>query len=166
MKRMTTTTAKLGLALSTAALMTMTGTAAFAASTTANAIQTVIAALSIAKVSDLDFGTAPAGDVAKTVAPGTVEDASNASFTVTGAPSTAYTITLPADGTVTMQTAGGGLNKDIAVNSFASFPAAGANGMLSAGGTQLLLVGATRAALGAAQVAGSYTASFTVTVIY
>ena len=141
-------------------------TRAYAASTTGNAVQVVTAAISIANVSNLDFGSAPQGDVAKTVAPAAVENATNGSFTVSGQPSTAYTISLPADGVVIMQTAGGGANKDIAVNSFLSFPAAGANGMLSAGGTELLLVGATRAALGAAQVTGNYTQTYTVTVIY
>jgi spore coat protein U-like protein len=139
---------------------------AYAASTTGNAIQTVIAALSIANVSDLNFGSAPAGDVAKTVAPGASEDATNGSFTVTGQASTAYTITLPVDGVVTMITAGGGVDKTIAVDSFLSFPAAGANGLLSSTGSQSLFVGATRAALGATQVAGAYTGTYTVTVVY
>ena len=137
---------------------------AFAASTTGNAIQQVIAALSITNVSDLDFGSAAPGDALKVVAPGAAENAENGSFTVTGQPSTAYTITLPADGTVTMITGGGGANETIAVSSFSSFPSG--TGMLNGSGTQTLLVGATRAALGASQVAGSYTASYTVTVVY
>lgn len=132
-----------------------------AASTTANALQTVVAAIQIVKVADLNFGSAPQGDPLKLVAP-----AAGADFTVSGAASTAYTISLPADATVIMQTAGGGLYKDIPVNSFVSTPAAGANGMLGAGGTQTLRVGATRAALDASQVLGAYTASFTVDVIY
>ena len=146
--------------------LSMVALQAHAASTTGTARQVVISALSIANVSDLDFGTAPAGDVAKTVAPGSSENADNGSFTVTGQANTAYTITLPADGTVTMTTAGGGVDKTIAVDSFASFPAAGANGLLSAGGTQSLFVGATRAALSATQVAGTYTGTYTVTVVY
>jgi hypothetical protein len=140
------------------------GQVAHAISTTADALQVVVASLAIAKVSDLDFGSAPQGDPSKAVAPGTAEASDNASFNITGAPSTAYTITLPSDGTVIMQTAGGGVNKDIAVNSFSSFPSA--TGLLDGGGSQLLLVGATRASLGAAQVTGSYTGSFTVTVAY
>ena len=137
-----------------------------AASTTANAVQQVIAAISIAQVSDMDFGSDVPGAAAKTVAPGTAEDAENASFTVSGQASTAYTITLPSDGTVTMITGGGGANETIAVNSFASFPAAGANGLLDGTGSQSLYVGATRAALGASQVVGAYTGSFTVDVVY
>lgn len=152
----------------TAALALTVGSmnSSFAASTTGTAKQVVIAAISIANVSDLDFGTAPAGDAAKTVAPGTSEDAENGSFTVSGAANTAYTITLPADGTVTMTTGGGGANETIAVSTFTSSPAAGSNGLLSGTGTQNLYVGATRAALGAAQVAGNYTATYTVTVVY
>ncbi len=137
-----------------------------AASTTADALQIVTAAISIVKVSDLDFGTAAQGAVAKTVAPGAAEDAENGSFTVTGTPAAAYTITLPANSIVVMQTGAGGANETIAVDSFLSFPAAGANGVIGGAGTQLLLVGATRAALGAAQVAGSYIGAFTVDVVY
>lgn len=138
----------------------------FAASTTAQALQQVLAALTITQVSDLDFGTAAAGDVAKTVAPGAAEDAENASFSVTGEANTAYTITLPADSTVVMTTGGGGANETIAVDTFTSNPAAGANGLLDGSGQQDLFVGATRAALGASQVAGAYTATFTVDVVY
>lgn len=139
---------------------------ALAASANGTARQIVIAAISIVNNSDLDFGTAAQGDAQKTVAPGAAENAENGSFTVSGQASTAYTITLPADGVVIMQTGGGGANETIAVDSFVSNPAAGANGMLSAGGSQALYVGATRAALGAAQVAGTYTATYSVTVVY
>lgn len=154
--------------LSTVALMALVlatrSEKAMAASTTADAKQIVTSAITITKVSDLEFGSAAQGDAAKTVAPGAAENAENASFTVAGAPNTAYTVTLPANGTVTMQTGAGGANETIAVSAFTSFPAT--SGMISAGGSQLLLVGAQRAALGASQVAGSYTASFTVAVVY
>ncbi|MFZ4404455.1 MAG: DUF4402 domain-containing protein [Pseudobdellovibrionaceae bacterium] len=136
-----------------------------AAVATGTITQTVNAALAITNVSDIVFGSAAAGDAAKTVLPGAVENATNGSFNVTGQSGQAYTITLPADGTVTLVTGVGGLNQTIAVNNFVSFPAAGANGLLT-GGTQLLLVGATRAALGASQVAGSYTGTYSVTVVY
>ncbi|MFZ4404454.1 MAG: DUF4402 domain-containing protein [Pseudobdellovibrionaceae bacterium] len=136
-----------------------------AVSATGTITQTVNAALAITNVSDLVFGSAAAGDVAKIVLPGTVENATNGSFNVTGQSGQAYTITLPADGTITLTTGAGGANETIAVNSFVSFPAAGANGLIT-GGTQLLLVGATRAALGASQVAGSYTGTYSVTVVY
>jgi hypothetical protein len=137
---------------------------ALAASASGTARQVVTAAISIVNVSDLDFGTAIQGAVAKVVAPGAAENAENGSFTVSGQASTAYTVTLPAS--VTMTTGGGGANETILVNTFTSFPAAGANGMIGVGGTQLLLVGATRDALGAAQVVGTYTGSYTVDVVY
>lgn len=148
------------------AAMTLAGLGqqVFAASTTGDAVQVVTEAISITNVSDLDFGTAVQGDASKTVAPGAVENAENGSFNVVGNPSATYTITLPAS--TSMITGGGGANETIAVNTFLSFPAAGANGVLSGAGTQLLLVGATRAALGAAQVPGNYTGAYTVTVVY
>lgn len=134
-----------------------------AASTTAQALLDVRAAIAIAQVEDLDFGFVYQGAGAGTVLPA---GSGAAEFAVTGAPNTAYTITLPADGVVTMVTAGGGLNKEVAVTAFASTPAAGANGMLSAGGAQTLLVGATHAAIPAAQVVGAYAGTFTVDVVY
>lgn len=161
MKLKTKTTAKVTALIAAASLV---GHYAFAASTTGNAVQVVTAAIAITNVSDLDFGTAPQGDASKLVAPGASENAENGSFTVTGTPSTAYTITLPSNGTVIMQTGGGGANETIAVDNFTSFPSG--TGTLSAGGSQLLLVGATRAALGASQVVGNYTAAYTVTVVY
>lgn len=127
---------------------------------------TVLVALSITQVSDLVFNDAEAGALAEVIAPGVAEDANNASFAIAGEASTAYSITLPGDGTVIMTTGGGGANETIAVDSFVSFPAAGANGLLDGGGNQNLFVGATRAALGAGQVAGAYTDTFTVTVVY
>lgn len=140
--------------------------AAYAASATANATASVIAAIGITKVSDMDFGEGITGDSAKTVAPGTSETAANASFNVTGEPSRAYTIALPADGAVTLVTGdGSGATKQIAVTSFTSYPSAGANGVLT-GGAESLFVGATRAALPSNQVTGSYAATFTVTVVY
>lgn len=136
-----------------------------AASAVANALQSVFAALSITKASDLDFGSAPQGDNTKTVAPGTSESPENGSFTVAGDPGRAYSITLPSDGTVKMITAGGGsADKEISVGSFQSYP--GTNGTIGAGGSELLLVGAARASLSATQVVGSYSGSFTVTVVY
>ena len=138
-----------------------------AASDTAQALQIVQAAIQIAQVSDLDFGTAVQGDAASTVAPGAAENAENASFLVTGEPGLAYTITLPANSTIVMTTGAGlAANEQIAVNNFASNPAAGANGLIGVGGTQSLFVGATRAALLAGQVTGSYSDTFTVDVVY
>lgn len=137
-----------------------------AASDTATATMNVLTAISISQVSNLVFNDAEQGATSETIAPGSSEDANNASFAVSGEASTAYTITLPADATIVMQTGGGGANETIAVDSFVSNPAAGANGLLDGTGNQNLFVGATRAALGASQVAGAYTDTFTVTVVY
>ena len=134
-----------------------------AASDSANANATVTAAIAIANVSDLEFGSAVQGDGAQTVAPGSSENAENGSFDVTGEPNMAYTVTLPGDVDVVMTNGGLGT---IAVNSFASTPAAGANGLLDVSGAQSLFVGATRAALLGAQEVGSYTATFTIDVVY
>ena len=161
MKLKMKTTAKIATMIAAASLM---GQYAFAAATTGNAVQVVTAAIAITNVSNLDFGSAPQGDAQKTVSPGAAESAENGSFTVTGTPNATYTITLPSNGSVIMQTGSGGANETIAVNNFTSFPSG--NGTLSAGGSQLLLVGATRAALGTSQVIGSYTAAYTVTVVY
>ncbi|OFZ55296.1 MAG: hypothetical protein A2428_09140 [Bdellovibrionales bacterium RIFOXYC1_FULL_54_43] len=142
-------------------------TKVYAIGTTGDVNATVIAALAITNSSALDFGEGIQGDVAKVVAPGAAENASNGSFAITGEPNRAYTITLPADGAVVMATAGGGVaNKEIAVDSFVSNPAAGANGLLDGSGAQDVFVGATRAALLANQVTGSYTTTYTVTVVY
>jgi hypothetical protein len=127
---------------------------------TGTARQVVLQALAIAPVSDLVFPPASPSAVAAVVPPGTVESAANGSFTVTGAANTAYTITLP----TTINLVNGA--NTIAVSAFTSFPAAGANGLLSAGGTQLLLIGATRAALTAAQATGTYTGTYVVNVVY
>ncbi len=136
-----------------------------AAQAIAQALQKVIAKLEIAKLSDLDFGEAPQGDVAKTIAPGASENGENASFNVVGEPDRAFTVRLPGDGTVKLETDGGGAaNKEIAVSGFASFPAT--TGQLSASGSQMLFVGATRGQLLDNQQTGTYSGSFTVEVVY
>lgn len=127
----------------------------------AQALIKVEAPLTITWSKDLDFGTVLQGDLAATVAPG---DAEAAAFDIAGSPNTAYTITLPGNGDVVMITGGGGANETIAVDDFTSLPAA--TGLLDGAGTQTLTVGATHAAIGAAQVAGDYAADFTVEVVY
>lgn len=84
-----------------------------------------------------------------------------AQFTVSGTADTSatYAITLPADATVFLSSG----SHAMAVNSFTSSPSG--TGKLSLGGTQALTVGATLT-VGSAQVPGSYTGSFPVTVNY
>ncbi len=80
-----------------------------------------------------------------------------ASFTVNGEGTSAYTITLPASATISD---GGGNN--MTVNNFTHD--AGASPALTAG-ADTFSVGADLV-IGAGQVAGAYTGSFTVTVNY
>lgn len=137
-----------------------TAHAAGSASATGTAIQTVLTSIAITADHDLDFGSATPGDLAKTIAAGSPDAAT---FNVTGEMNQAYNITLPADGTVTMITnAGGSPDEQIPVNTFTS----SATGVLDATGAETLSVGATRSALSATQVTGSYTGTFTVTVAY
>ena len=120
------------------------------------------AVIKIADISDLNFGSAPQGDGPKTVIASTSENATNGSFKVTGNPNVTYTITLPV-APITMTTTGNGI-KTISVSSFTSYPAN--SGLLDATGQELVFVGATRAALNVAQKTGSYSGSYSVTVVY
>jgi hypothetical protein len=136
-----------------------------AASADANSLQKVISALTITTVSNLDFGTAVAGDVLKTVAADVAENAENASFAVAGEPFYNYAIQLPADNTVVMKKGAGGTpDTEISVNGFDSYPMG--LGMLDAAGAGSLFVGATRNALAATQEPGDYVGTFTVNVVY
>ncbi len=157
-----------GILAVSAALMS---TVSQAADATATASATVIAPIQIAKQTDLAFGSFAATSVAGSViiAPGGGVTTSNvslvsgstnaASFTVSGAASTAYSITLPLNNTVTIDSGGDSMD----VNSFTSDPSG--TGTLSAGGADTLNVGATLE-VGANQPAGTYTGTFDVTVEY
>lgn len=90
-----------------------------------------------------------------------IQDCSNATFTVTGDPNLTYLIELPADDFVILS----GLGSNMVINNFVSNPAAGANGLLSSGGSQILSVGGTLS-VGNNQAAGSYSGSFSVIVQY
>jgi hypothetical protein len=152
-------------------------TAAFAQVTaSATASATIITPIAITKTVDMNFGNiainntigtvvlAPAstrtftGGITLPVVPGTV---TAASFTIGGAGSSTYAITLPsADYTITRATG----TETMIVNTFTSTPSA--TGALTLG-AQTLLVGATLN-VGAAQVAGIYSnaVGFDVTVNY
>lgn len=86
--------------------------------------------------------------------------ASAAQFTVSGTPSAAYSISLPANGTVFLSD---GASGSMALNSFTSSP--NGSGVLSGGGTAQVNVGATLT-VGNNQASGSYSGSFSVTVNY
>ena len=136
------------------------------ASDTGTATASVIGSLSMVNNEDMDFGEGIQGDAAKTVFP---LIAGRAYFGVSGEALRFYNVTAPADGVVVMTTGGGGANETIAVDSW-NFYSGGANsashGQIGLGGSDQLFLGATRAALGAAQVPGAYSGDYTVTVVY
>ncbi len=131
-----------------------------AASESANSLITIIQQLSISKDRDLQFALRAQGGAAETVAP---SDGTSAEFTVTGEPSTTFTLNLPT--TINMVTGDGvGATKQIAVNSFTHN--LGGSTSLDADGEITLNVGATHGAILSNQVPGSYSGSFTVEVVY
>lgn len=138
---------------------------ASAASSVGSISQRVIRALSIQRVSDLDFGSAAPGDGPKTVSPGTSENQENASFLVRGEPSQCYQVILPSDGTIALTHEDGDASRGrIAINAFRSYP--DSTGTLDGIGRQLLYVGATRSAISETLRSGLYTGVFTVAVVY
>ena len=157
-----------------AVLLAVLGTPAYAASASGDARATVIVPITITKNVELYFGRftdngsggtvtiATDGTRSKTgtVILSTVSGTPTAgTFDVTGDPNATYTITLPADSTVSLT----GVGTAMPVNTFVSNPAT--TGTLSAGGTQTINVGATLTVNGS-QAAGSYTGTYPVTVEY
>ncbi len=159
-------------ALALTAGLAFSGSAnAAVASGSANA--NIVAAISISNTVALNFGqiaptialgsvtVAPDGDRTflggVTLANGT--PATAASFAVTGAPLNTYAITLPGDSDVTLL----GTGAPMTVTGFVSDPPV--TGTLSGAGAQTLLVGAT-VNVGVSQVAGAYTGLFNVDVVY
>lgn len=142
-------------------------------SATSTAAAVIIAPLTITNTVGLHFGTVMRGTTAGTVELTTagvrtptggvtlspaVPTLTVASFTITGEPNRAYTITLPAaDVTITDGT------NNMIVNTFVSNPAAGT--YTPAVGSTTLLVGATLNVL-ANQPSGTYNGSFDVSVNY
>ncbi len=155
------------------ALMTVGAQSALGQSTaTANATAGIASALTIVKVTDLQFGMfvsgiggnvvvstsgtrTSAGPIPLTLSANPV---GAASFTVTGGANYVYTISLP-----TTISIAGPTGSTMVVNQFTTNPTA--TGTLSAGGTSVITVGATLQISGN-QVPGAYTGTFTVTVNY
>jgi hypothetical protein len=151
-------------------------TASFAqASATSTAAATIVGPIGIANNTVMNFGNVAVSAVAGTVVmtPAGVRSVTGgctlpvitgtvaaAVFTVTGAASYTYVITLP--GAATTITSGG---NTMTVDTWTSTPSG--TGALSAGGSQTLTVGATLN-VGASQAAGGYISGtpFTVTVNY
>ncbi len=147
-------------------------------STTASSSATIITPIGITKDVDMAFGNiavntnsgtvvmtaaspatrTPSGGVTLPAVTGTV---AAAEFTVTGQVNSAYTIGLPTSATIT----GPGSNT-MTVNSFtSSLSGNGTGGNTGSSGSQDSYVGATLN-VGASQVPGTYTGTFTVTVNY
>jgi hypothetical protein len=125
----------------------------------------------LAKTADMDFGSITPSTGATTVIidpAGTVNGASTAiglggvpaaaGFTVSGLSNQAFTVTLPADGTIVLT----GPGTDMAVDAFTTDAAASIS---AGGGPDAFGVGATLT-VGANQTAGAYVGSFDVTVSY
>lgn len=134
---------------------------------------TIVTPISIVWAQDMNFGnvavstaigtvvlapagtrTSPADGVTLPANAGTV---TAATFTVSGQGTYTYAITLPT--TLELTTASAGADQTMTVNTFTSASANGviaSAGLLSAGGTDTVSVGATLN-VGASQVAGSYT---------
>jgi hypothetical protein len=143
--------------------MLLSGYQAYGAQATGRAIMKVVTAVAVTNVSDLYFTEASAGSPAETIDAGTAENVQNASFDITGEPNKMIVVTLPADNTVKMITAGGGsADSEIAVDQFTSnMPTT-----IDPSGTTPLYVGATRSTLSATQTSGDYEGTFTVDVVY
>jgi hypothetical protein len=122
--------------------------------------------IAVASISGIDFGVAPQGDASKTVIPNTIETSTNGSMQISGDLNRVYSIILPASPIDITTTAPGGGPKTISVSLFTSFPTPASGGQLNASGTQMLYIGATRAALSAIQTPGAYSGTFIITVIY
>lgn len=145
-----------------------------AATTSSSVGAEIVSAITITNTTGLHFGqiapSSSAGTVtistagvrtsAGGVTLGNQVSVSACSFDIAGAPNNTYSITLPADGTITL-TSGG--SPAMAVDTFVSSPAT--TGTLDGSGAQILTVGATLS-VGANQPNGNYTGMFNVTVAY
>jgi hypothetical protein len=167
------------VALGALLALSVTATAALAQQssdqTSAGASATIVAAISIVKNVDLNFGAvvpdgAAPGTVVLTPAASPVRTPTTlklgnptgvaaARFTVTGEAGSDYTVTLPASAVITNGTPA----DDMTIDNFTSSPSGGAGHLTVT--TQTVYVGGTLN-VAAAQPAGIYTGTFNVTVSY
>lgn len=151
------------------------GSGAYAASATSNATATVVTPIAISNTAALAFGKFSAGTGGTVVVStagsrsftGNVvllagDVGSAAAFSVTGDASATYAITLPGSAATITRVSG---TETMSVATFVSNPAAGATGTLSVGGAQTINVGGTLT-VASAQVVGSYTGTYAVSVEY
>ncbi len=147
---------------------------AAADTTSSSASAEIVSAIAITNTAGLNFGQIAPSGTAGTVTISTAGVRSSlggvtlgnqvavaaSSFDITGAPNNTYSITLPADSTVTLTS---GASPAMAVDSFISDPLT--TGTLNGSGAETLLVGATLS-VGVNQPNGTYTGTFNVTVAY
>ena len=158
--------------LAAAVLAALYSQTALAADVTGTATAEVLAPLGISQTAEMDFGTIAGETASATTVVLTTAGATSSIdgaytgpgsaagvFAVTGEPSQAYSITLPADGAVFLTGAGA----PMAVNGFNHD--AGGSPALDGTGDDSFNVGATLT-IGAGQLAGTYNGSYTVTVDY
>ena len=162
------------LAFALVAVATLSAGSAFAqsnsASTSASASARVVAAIALSKTADLSFGDIVASGALGTVVMtsagvrsatggttlGNTNGAATAGFTVTGVSGSTYSITLPGGG-ASITGAGAPMTVD-------TWTGSKAGGTLSSGSDTFTVGGTLH--VGANQVAGSYTATFSVSVNY
>jgi hypothetical protein len=157
------------------ALISISSSSYAANSASGNISATVSSAIAIANTTDLLFGrfsvsptnagtvvinTAGSRSVTSGVT-GITSTVQAGNFNVSGDANAAYTITLPADGTVTLTNQSG--PGTMPVSTFTSNP--GSTGTLDGSGAQSLKVGATLN-VSAAQTPGNYTGTYLVSVTY
>jgi len=170
--KLTRKNAKLGILFATGSMVALLGANTYAASDTGTATATVMTPISISADTALDFGAfSPSTGGTVTIATdgarsstgavvlSSTDTGNNGVFTVTGQASATYAITLPSDGTVTIDSGANSMD----VDTFTSNPSG--TGTLSGGGSQTLNVGAT-VTVGSSQAAGSYSGTFDVSVEY
>lgn len=162
----------IGAAIVAAIAFTGAANAQSTASATFNVGARIVSPISITKIADMNFGdvvpSSSAGTVVLTTAGarsvtggaslGLTGATSAATFTVNGQANYTYAITLPSAANIS-----DGASHTMSVGTFTSSPSS--TGTLDAGGSQALALGATLN-VGASQVPGTYSGSFSVTVAY
>lgn len=139
----------------------------------ANSSATIVGALTLTNTADLKFGQMTTASAPEIVVVDTADGisaganitliggspVSSAAYEVAGTVGATYSITLPANGVVTLTGAGAPMDVDTFTSSL------GATSTIPVGGMEILKVGASLH-VAAAQAAGVYTGTFDVTVAY
>ncbi len=118
-------------------------------------------ALTVTKISDMDFGTDVQGSPNKRIRPRNFENDENASFLIEGVANAAITITTPPGSIFLDHTSSG---DQLEVRRFRSTPRG--TSTIRNTGERMLYVGAQRRRIPNNVASGLYTGTFTVTVVY